>query len=98
MDHDRLKRDPDYREEVNQNKRLKISQIEAEAAEELIEEILGVINGSIPEEFEEEDFGSAWDDVHGGALPAEKVREARNAKVGYMNQRGIWKIVPVSES
>ena len=30
----------------------------------------------------------AWDDVHGGVLPSEKVREARDEEVGFMEERG----------
>ena len=31
----------------------------------------------------------AWDDVHGGGLPLEKVMAARAEEVGFMEERGI---------
>ena len=48
------------------------------------------------EGFDDEDAEAAWDDVHGGALPAEAVREARSEEVGFMQHRGIWEVVPVT--
>ena len=34
------------------------------------------------------DTEKAWDDVHGGTLPYDKVREAREEEVGFMENRG----------
>ena len=39
----------------------------------------------------------AWDDVHGGGLPVEKVVAARGEEVGFMEDRGIWTLRPVAE-
>ena len=38
----------------------------------------------------------AWDDVRGGWLDREKVREARLQEVGYMREKRIWDEVPRS--
>ena len=48
-------------------------------------------------EDEEGDLATAWDDVHGGDLPIEAVRDARAEEVGYMEQRQIWSVVPITE-
>ena len=43
------------------------------------------------------DEENAFDDVHGGTLPAEKVIEARDEEVTYMVGRDIWTEKPVAE-
>ena len=43
------------------------------------------------------DMGNAWDDVNGGELPLKEVRSARKEEIGYMQGRGIWKLVPETE-
>jgi hypothetical protein len=40
----------------------------------------------------------ALDDVHGGVLDLEKVREARAEEVDFMQSRGIWREVPIEEA
>ena len=50
------------------------------------------------EDVEWEPVGEAWDDVHGGVLPVEKVKEARLEEVGFMHERGLWAVVPVQQS
>ena len=39
----------------------------------------------------------AWDDVHGGELPADKVREARKKEVDLMKFMGLCEEVPVQD-
>jgi len=46
---------------------------------------------------EEADLEGAWDDVHGGELPLELVKDARHEEVGYMQGRHIWTVTSVSE-
>lgn len=46
---------------------------------------------------EVEDLVGAWDDVNGGDLPVELVKEARMEEVGFMVEKGIWEEVPVGE-
>ena len=38
---------------------------------------------------------AAWEDIHGGSLPADKVREARMEEVEFMQDKGIWTLRPV---
>ena len=45
----------------------------------------------------EELYSGAWDDVRGGDLPVEKVREARNEEIKFMQSKGIWEVVPTKE-
>ena len=45
----------------------------------------------------DESLSSAWDDVHGGVLPYDAVKAARMEEVSYMQKRGIWTVVSVSE-
>ena len=40
----------------------------------------------------EEAVEEAWDDVKGGSLPVELVKEARSEEVGFMEKRGIWEV------
>ena len=40
--------------------------------------------------------GGYYDDVHGGDLPPNLVKEARMEEVGFMTDRGIWEVVPIS--
>ena len=49
------------------------------------------------EEWQEEDMQRAWDDVKGGELPFDKVREARKEEVTYMEGRKLWELRPISE-
>ena len=44
------------------------------------------VNSAAIEDEEEE---GAWDDVHGGTLPQEKVEEARKEEIGFMQGRNI---------
>ena len=39
----------------------------------------------------------AWDDVHGGDLPADMVKSARKEEIDFMVKKGIWKLRPVTE-
>ena len=39
----------------------------------------------------------AWDDVKGGELPFDKVREARKEEVTYMEGHKLWELRPISE-
>ena len=40
---------------------------------------------------------TAWDDVHGGTMPADKVEEARDEEVTYMQKRKIWSEKSIEE-
>ena len=40
---------------------------------------------------------SAWDDVHGGALPMGLVKAARREEIAYMQGRNIWTLRPIRE-
>ena len=57
------------------------------------------VQDAMPDEAKDDGFldPEAWDDVHGGVLPIELVREARQEEVGYMNKRGIWTVVSRDE-
>ena len=60
---------------------------------EWIREVTDFVVQQLSEEFEE-----AWDDVHGGILPADKVVEARREEVNYMvKERKIWSEVSIDE-
>jgi hypothetical protein len=48
-------------------------------------------------DIDEDDFMEAWDDVNGGNLPWELVKDARLEEVGFMKERGLWTLRPVSE-
>ena len=63
----------------------------------LVEQWIQEIEGVKWEEVECEEVVGAWDDVHGGELPLEKVKEARSEEVEFMQLRGIWDVVPVGE-
>ena len=39
----------------------------------------------------------AWDDVNGGEIPLNKVREARAEDVDYMHGRSMWEERPIEE-
>ena len=39
----------------------------------------------------------AWDDVKGGDLPIEEVREARKEEVDYMENRKLWSLKPLKD-
>ena len=83
----------------NVKKKTKIHEVEDETIRWIKEvEDCGIEEDS-PELIDlEEEASQAWDDVQGGSLPVEAVREARKQEVGYMGQRGIWKVVPLAES
>ena len=50
------------------------------------------------EELEEDmNLEKAWDDVKGGELPIEKVKEARKEEVTFMESRKLWHLVPEEE-
>ena len=51
----------------------------------------------IQEGVKEQDSEGAWDDVHGGELPYDKVKAAREEEIGFMEERGIWTLKPISE-
>jgi len=86
---DRLAKDPSA-------KRIRISAIEAETLIQVISSWIEEIKDAGIEEDYEEDMIKAWDDVHGGELPFKLVMEARGEEVGYMQDRGIWEVVPVT--
>jgi hypothetical protein len=50
------------------------------------------------EEYVQEYWKYAVDDVNGGALDLEKVREARKEEIEFMRCKGIWREVPWSEA
>ena len=70
-----------------------ISKVELNLVGEWIAEIE---ENGIEEEIGD-DMAHAWDDVHGGVLPLEKVEDVRKEEDGYMEGRGIWKLRPQVE-
>ena len=59
-----------------------------QAAVDWVESWLEELEWEDSPEAVEEYCGQKWDDVHGGELPKEKVLEARNEEVEYMEKRG----------
>eukprot|EP00973_Karenia_brevis_P032858 4535938-Karenia_brevis.AAC.1 len=49
------------------------------------------------EELDLEEYGGAWDDVHGGELPIELVRESRKEEVDFIQSKRVWKLRRVEE-
>ena len=47
-------------------------------------------------EIAEEDYETAWDDVHGGEIAVKDLRKARKEEVDFMKVRRIWTEVPTS--
>ena len=59
-------------------------------AEEWLNEVKEQLKGELDhEEREEESEMEAWDDVHGGALPPDKVNAARAEEVGFTEERNF---------
>jgi hypothetical protein len=50
------------------------------------------------EDYWREDLKFAWDDVNGGVLDLEKVREARNEEVNFMKEKGIWQEASIEDA
>ena len=65
--------------------------------ERLVEEWIHEIEERGFGEEEEEDWGEAFDDAHGGSLPIQKAKAARTAEVGFMENRKLWSRRPVEE-
>ena len=53
---------------------------------ELEQWVMEIREVGLEEETSEEDQGEAWDDVHGGVLPLDGVKEARMEEVGFMEK------------
>eukprot|EP00973_Karenia_brevis_P059698 8310687-Karenia_brevis.AAC.1 len=49
------------------------------------------------EELESNEDVEAWDDVHGGELPLELVRESRREEVDFIEGRPVWDLRRVEE-
>lgn len=59
------------------------------------------ISGHIPEEpfVDQEEFQEwYWDDVNGGWLPPDKVREARMLEMDYLKKQNVYEKRPLSEA
>ena len=59
------------------------------------------ISGPIPEEpfVDQEEFQEwYWDDVNGGWLPPDKVREARMLEMDYLKKQNVYEKRPLSEA
>eukprot|EP00973_Karenia_brevis_P009697 1308019-Karenia_brevis.AAC.1 len=47
--------------------------------------------------YDEEDLCEAWDDVHGGDLPIELVRESRREEVEFIEGKPVWDLRRIEE-
>ena len=94
---DEMKDDEDL-DESGGGKKLRIAGLEVEEAIRRIEVWLQEVRITWEKNEAEEDniIEEAWDDVKGGKLRLEDLRKARKEEVGYMVNRGIWEVVPVS--
>ena len=78
---------------------MRIAGMEVSEAVEKIERWVNQVRLEWQDASQEEDqmLEEAWDDVKGGNLRVGDVRKARKEEVGYMKERGIWKVVPIDE-
>ena len=67
----------------------------AEKATKWVQEVSMAMNAE--EENEDEGLEKVWDDVRGGMMRMDDVRRARREEIGYMQSKGIWKVVDVEE-
>eukprot|EP00973_Karenia_brevis_P076515 10629804-Karenia_brevis.AAC.1 len=67
--------------------------------DEWIQEIEGVVKESqdFLEKWDEEDSEEAWDDVHGGDLPIELVKESRREEVEFIEGKPVWDLRRIEE-
>ena len=73
-------------------------EVDMALVEKLVDEWALEIQNVIGDEPDEDcEMLGAWDDVNGGALRAQAVKLARREEVGYMQKKGIWRLVPVKE-
>ena len=58
------------------------------------------VAGPVPEEcfVTLEDVEQYWDDVNGGFLPPDRVREARQLELAYLRKQEVYEKVPLEES
>ena len=68
-----------------------------EVEEEVDRWIQEIQDAGIEEDHEAEGGIAAWDDVHGGELPADLVSAARREEVDFMEERGIWSVKPMTD-
>ena len=86
-------------EEGEAKKRVRIAGVEAKEALKKIEVWVNEarLENKNAETEAERYLATAWDDVKSGELNVDDVKMARADEIGYMERRGIWEVVPISE-